>query len=270
SEDALGVYMQVAEAKSQCRDDARATAGAMLLARGKRAEALKQYEALSNEAEKSATKAEGAVRAGLIATDLAVADRGKTDKVMADKARTLLQKGRGSAEAGRWRGIAQAGLLRLQYQTGQFAQLVADYKRAAGELPDDAKPEALLLVGNAQRQLGHSQDAEDIYRQIIEKFPNREEAKDARYQRLINIYNSDPNAVIAEVDEFLKTNPTAERADQAKLLKAEALYKQQKFTEAAPVYEELRSSQLSPKLRSEAAYKLGWSYIQLKDLPHVI
>src|SRR5207237_4558477 len=184
---------------------------------------------------------------------------------MTDKARTRLQKGRASPEGGRWRGIAQAGLLRLEYQTGQFAQLITDYKKAAGELPDDAKPEALLLVGNAQRQLGHSQDAEDIYRQIIEKFPNREEAKDARYQRLINVYNSDPNAVIAEVDEFLKTNPTSERADQAKLLRAEALYKQQRFGEAAPFYEELRASQLAPKLRAEAAYKQGWCAVQMKD-----
>jgi len=95
----------------------------------------------------------------------------------------------------------------------------------------------MLLVGNAQRQLGHTQEAEGIYREIIEKFPSREEAKDARYQRLINIYNSDPNAVIAEVDEFLRTNPSGERADQAKLLKAEALYKQQRFADAAAAWE---------------------------------
>src|SRR5207302_7560682 len=158
TDDALGLYLQVAEAKSQYRDDARATAGAMLLARGKRPDALKQYEALSNEADKPAAKAEAAVRAGLIAIDPAAADRGKADKAMTDKARTLLQKGRVSAAGGRWRGIAQAGLLRLQYQTGQFAQLITDYKKTAGELPDDAKPEALLLVGNAQRQLGTSQE----------------------------------------------------------------------------------------------------------------
>src|SRR5947207_15207615 len=100
----------------------------------------------------------------------------------------------------------------------------------------------MLPGGNAQRQLGHTQEAEGIYREIIEKFPNREEAKDARYQRLINVYNSDPNAVIAEVDEFLKTNPTNERAEHAKLLKAEALYKQQKFSEAPPVYGQLRAA----------------------------
>ncbi len=227
-------------------------------------DALMLYlEVAATEAEKATTRTEAAVRAGLIALDLAVADRAKIDRAMAEKARALLQKGR--ADSGKWKGIAQSGLLRLEYQTGQFAQVVSDYKKSAAQLPDEAKPEAMLLVANAQRQLGHTQEAEGAYREIIEKFPNREEAKDARYQRLINIYNSDPNAVIAEVDEFLKTNPASERADQAKLLKAEALYKQQKFGEAAPFYEELRASQLSPKLRSEAGYKLGWCAVQMKD-----
>ncbi len=269
-DDALMLYLQVAEAKSQYREDARTTAGAMLLARGRRTDALKQYEALASEAEKPAAKAEAAVRAGLIALDLAVADRAKIDSAMAEKARVLLQKGRAASDSGRWKGVAQAGLLRLEYQTGQFAQVISDYKKSAGQLPEEAKAETMLLVGNAQRQLGRTQEAEGIYREIIEKFPNREEAKDARYQRLINIYNSDPNAVIAEVDEFLKTNPASERADQAKLLKAEALYKQQKFAEAAPFYEELRASQLALNLRSEAAYKLGWCAVQMKDSARAI
>lgn len=270
ADEALNLYLQVAEARSPYREDARTTAASMLVARGRKADALKQYEALASEAEKPATRAEAAVRAGLLAVDLATADRAKPDPAMAEKARTLLQKVRSAPEAGKWKGIAQAGLLRLEYQSGQFAQLISDYKKSLNDLPDDAKPEAMLLAGNAQRQLGHPAEAEEIYRQIIDKFPSREEAKDARYQRLINVYNSDPNRVISEVDAFLQTTPTGERADQAKLLKAEALYKQQKFAEAAPVYEELRASQLSPRLRGEAAYKLGWCYVQTKDSPRVI
>ncbi|MDP9254021.1 MAG: tetratricopeptide repeat protein, partial [Verrucomicrobiota bacterium] len=39
---------------------------------------------------------------------------------------------------------------------------------------------------------------------------------------------------------------------------------------AAPIYAELRASHLSPKLRAEAAYKLGWCYVQLKDVPQII
>ncbi|PYJ14380.1 MAG: hypothetical protein DME94_09470, partial [Verrucomicrobia bacterium] len=95
-------------------------------------------------------------------------------------------------------------------------------------------------------------------------------AKDAAYQRLINVYNTDPSALNAAVDEFLATNPTGERADQAKLLKAEALYKQQNYTEAASIYGELRGSQLSPKLRAEAAYKLGLCHVQTKNVTGVI
>jgi len=134
------------------------------------------------------------------------------------------------------------------------------------QIPDEARAEAMLFAANSQRQLGHAADAESLYHEIIEKYPDREEARDARYQRLINIYNSDPSTLPPEVDEFLASNPTTERADQAKLLKAEALYRQQNYPRAAPMYAELRASQLSAKLRAECAYKLGWCYIQMKDL----
>src|SRR5438046_10318450 len=100
----------------------------------------------------------------------------------------------------------------------------------------------MLLAANSERQLDHADKAEELYRQIIAKYPDREEAKDAAYQRLINIYNSDPSTLLAEVEEFLKTNPTGQRADQVKRLKAEALYKQQNYTQAVPIYAEPRAS----------------------------
>ena len=195
-----------------------------------RSDALKQYEALANESQKPALKAESAVRGGMIALELVQADKGKIDKAMADRATALLQKGRTLPEAGKFRAIAQVGLRRLQYQTGQYAQLLGRLQKELEKLPEAAQAEVLLLAANSERQLGHSKEAEALYRQIITKYPDREEAKDAAYQRLINVYNSDPSALSAAVDEFLATNPTNERADQAKLLKAEALYKQQNYT----------------------------------------
>src|SRR5207249_1585358 len=159
------------------------------------------------------------------------AEKGKMDKAMVDTATNLLQKGRSLPEAGRFRAIAQVGLRRLQYQSGQYAQVLADYKKEQDKLPEAAQAEVMLLAANSERQLGHADKAEELYRQIIGKYPDRAEAKEAAYQRLINIYSSDPGALLAEAEEFLKTNPTGERADQVKLLKAEALYKQQNYTE---------------------------------------
>ena len=271
-DEALDIYQQVADAKppNPYREDARETAARIALARGRKADALRQYEALSNETQKAPLKIETTVRAGLIALDLLQNDKGKIDKGMADKAMALLQKGRALAESGRWRSLAQLGILRVQFQTGQFAQLLNDYKKALQQLPEEMRPEVMLLAANSQRQLGHAKEAEAIYKEIIQKYPNREEAKDAAFDRLLNIYSSDPSTLPPEVDEYLATNPPADRADQAKLFKAEALYKQQNYPRAAPIFAELRATRLSPKLRSEAAYQLGSCYLQMKDVPGII
>src|SRR5213595_1143169 len=271
-EEAADIYAQVAEGgnPNPYREDARMTAASIFAGRGRKIDALKQYEALANESQKPALKAESAVRGGVIALELVQVDKGKTDKAMADRATALLQKGRALPEAGKFRAIAQVGLRRLQYQTGQYGQLLADYKKDLDKLPEAAQAEVLLLAANSQRQLNHPKEAAALYRQLVDRYPDREEAKDAAYQQLINVYNSDPSALSSAVDTFLATNPTNERADQAKLLKAEALYKQQNYTEAASMYGELRGSQLSTKLRAEAAYKLGLCHLQMKNVPGVI
>lgn len=271
-DEAQTLYQLVAETKSPnpYRDDARLAAGSIALAKGRKADAFRNYEALANETQKPALKAEATVRAGMVAVDLQQTEKGKFDKVMADKALSLLQKGRSMPEAGRWRGVAEVGLLRLQYQAGQYEKVLTEYKRGQDQIPEEVRAEMMLIVGNSQRQLGHTKEADDVYRQIIAKYPDREEAKDAQYQRLINFYNTNAPTLLAEVEEYLKSNPTPERADQAKLLKAEHFYKEQKFAEAAPIYAELRASHLSPRLRAEAAYKLAWCFVQLKDGPQVI
>src|SRR6266852_2395598 len=105
-DEACDIYQQVAEAKNPnpYREDARETAARIALARGRKADALKQYEALSNETQKPALKAETTVRAGLIALDLLQSDRGKIDNGMSDKAMALFQKGRPLASTGSaWR-----------------------------------------------------------------------------------------------------------------------------------------------------------------------
>ena len=271
-DEAADIYAQVADVgnPNPYREDARVTAASIFSTRGKKLDALKQYEALANEVQKPALKAEAAVHGGMIALELVQADKGKIDNAMAQRAAALFQKARALPDAGKFRALAQVGFRRLQYQTGQYTQLLADYKKEFDNLPEAAQAEVLLLAANSERQLEHSKQAEALYRQIINKYPDREEAKDAAYQQLINVYNSDPTAISAAVDQFLATNPTNERADQAKLLKAEALYKQQNYTEAASLYGELRASELSPRLRAEAAYKLGLCHIQTKNTPGVI
>src|SRR5438552_4659770 len=154
-DEAADIYQEVAEAgnPNPYREDARLTAASIFIGRGRKVDALKQYEALSNEAQKPALKAESAVRGGMIALDLVQADKGKIDKAMVDRAAGLLQKGRSLPEAGKFRAIAQVGLRRLQYQSGQYAQLLTDYKKEQEKLPEAAQAEVMLLAANSERQL---------------------------------------------------------------------------------------------------------------------
>src|SRR2546428_11985295 len=107
----------------------------------------------------------------MIALELFQADKGKIDKALADRAAALLQKGRTLPEAGKFRAIAQVGLRKLQYQTGQYAELLGDYKKDLEKLPEAAQAEALLLARNSDRHLGPPKEAEALYRQSIGKKP---------------------------------------------------------------------------------------------------
>src|SRR5436305_815465 len=129
--EAADIYVEVAEAgnPNPYREDARVTAASIFTGRGRKIDALKQYEALANEAQKPALKAESAVRGGMIGLDLVQADKGNIDKAMADRAEALLRKGRALPQAGKFRAIAQAGLRRLQYETGQYAPWTAEDKK---------------------------------------------------------------------------------------------------------------------------------------------
>src|SRR5436190_5736813 len=63
-DEAANIYAEVAEGgnPNPYREDARVTAASIFASRGKKLEALKQYEALANEAQKPALKAECAAR----------------------------------------------------------------------------------------------------------------------------------------------------------------------------------------------------------------
>ncbi|MEO6970144.1 MAG: tetratricopeptide repeat protein, partial [Chthoniobacterales bacterium] len=208
-DEARDVYQQVIAVSNPnpYRDDSRLAVGAIFLANGRKGEALKQFEALIGETSKPSLKAEATVRAGLLALDLAQSDKDKPDQAMIAKATALLQKGRTLPDAGRWSGVAAVGLLRLEYQSGQYEQAVAEFQKSKDQVPEELRAEMMLLAGNSQRQLGHAKEAQDLYRQIIQKYPASDEAKDARYQRLIGLYNANDPALKDEIDQFLKENP---------------------------------------------------------------
>lgn len=255
--DARVVYEDIAATKGDniYRSASRLALAQILAGLGRKEEAMRQYDALANETDKPEVKAEVLVKSGLLKIENGQADKGAAD----------LNKALKLPEIGAFKPVAQIGLLRALYETNKYKQLLDAYADALKDLPAESKPEVLILAANSQRQLGHQKEAGDLYDQVLKEYPDTVYAKQARYERLVNLYNSDSPELTKAVDEYLAANPEPEKRDQITLMKAEGLFKQQKYAEAAPVYASLGDSKLPSSFKTEALFRLGWCYAQTRD-----
>ena len=217
-------------------------------------EALAQYEALSKESTKPALRAEATIKAGLLARQL---DQN-------DKAADYLERGSQLPAAGAALvTTAQVELLHLYYETNQPKRLITAYNRYARQLPEDRRPEAMLMAGNALRQQGRHQEAREIYDLILREAPNSPQVPDARYQRVLSLYAAkDPNFV-READDFLLLSSDPTKGDQVKLMKADTLFDKGDYAAAGVAYSILDGTNTLPaKYRVEIAYRLPYAYVQ--------
>src|ERR1700733_3156020 len=155
--------------------------------------------------------------------------------------------------------------MKLQYEGDKFSQVLDSYAKSTNNLGDETRPSVMLLVANSYRQLGKQQKALELYNQLIHVYSNTPEAYDARYQRLVSLDATKDPLLVAEVDSYLATGPNRDRADKAKLLKAQTLFQQRRFEPAARLYLELTNSSLADPYKADCFYAAGFSFLQLND-----
>jgi TolA-binding protein len=224
---------------------------------GRTADALKQAQALAKDTENADLKIEAMVRAGLWLIDLE----------QPAKAEKQLREAIDVAGNSRWLEVARLGLLRLQFDAGKYDEVYSAYTTAQGDFSAESKPDLVLLAANAARQLGKNPEARALYEQLIRDYPSTAVAKDATFARLKLLYYSDDPQLVTEIDSFLQSNPDAPERDEVTLMKAEAFYKKGDYQNALPLYSALELSRtLSGTYKAETLFKLGYCYIQARDL----
>jgi TolA-binding protein len=255
--DAAAAYGDVAKfaGKNPYRDAARLSLAYFALENSQKQQAFDLFNQLGSDAAKPAVKAEALTRAGILAADLKQKD--KADQLF--KAAIAL-----NAE-GKWKQIAELEQMKLQYEGDKFSQVLDSYAQSSNTLGDETRPSVMLLVANSYRQLGKQQKALDLYNQLIRVYPKTTEAYDARYQRLVSLDAMKDPALVTEVDSYLATAPNRDRADKAKLLKAQTLFQQKRFEPAARLYLELTNSSLPDPYKADCYYAAGFSFLQLND-----
>jgi TolA-binding protein len=229
-------------------------------AAGRKKEALESFAAIADSSAPSPVRAEAALKAAALAAELG-------DK---ERALKLFNVVLALPESGDWKPTAFLGAVRLNFELGAYKKVAEMSEKVPAGTPDEARAEILLLAGDSQRQLGNARAARAIYDRLLGQFPSSPSSPEARFHRLLSLYQLDDPKLVQEADDFLQraTDPL-ERA-QASLLKAEALFKQKKYAEAAPLYAKVGESGLAAELKTKALYKLGWCQAQTADYPGAI
>lgn len=239
------------------RDASRLSLALLFKEAGRTADALKQALALVKETDNAELKLEAMVRAGLWMIDLE----------QAPKAEKQLREAIDMAGNSKWREVARLGLLRLQFDAGKYEDVYKTFTNSLNEFSAESRPDLILLAANAARQLGKATEARTLYEQVIRDYPSTAVAKDAIFARLKLLYYNDDPDLVAEIDNYLLTNPEASERDQVMLMKAEAFYKKGDYQNALPLYSALELSRtLSGTFKAETLFKLGYCYIQRRDL----
>jgi TolA-binding protein len=260
--DARTAYEEVARTRENnpYRDAARLSVAYFALESNQKAQAFDLFENLASDAAKPVVKAEAMTRAGIIAEDLKNRDR----------AEQLFKSTIALNAEGKWKQIAQLELMKLEYDSDKFSQILDSYAKNLNALGDETKPGVLLIVANSYRQMGKHQKALEVYNQLIRQFSATPEATDARYQRLLSLDQLRDPSLAKEVDTYLATGPSRDREDKAKLLKAQALVQQNDFALAAKLYLELVNSSLPDSYKADCYYAAGYAFSQIQDRERAI
>jgi TolA-binding protein len=243
------------------QDASRLSLALLLKDSGRTQDAIRHMEVLAAATQNPEMRAEAVVRSGLWFQEVRQPERSEA----------RLREAIELPGIGKWKDVAQLGLVRMHYDAGSYDKVLADSATLMPQVSADAKPDLLLLAANANRQLKKFAEAADLYDQLLQDFADTPQAKDAQYDRLVSLYYSDESELVGDIDKFLTGNPDAAKRDQALLMKAEVLFRRQDYAGAAPIYEKLdRARTLTPALKAEALFKLGFCYMQIRDADNAI
>lgn len=214
--------------------------------------AFRQFRKLAEAAEQPQVRTGAAVKAGLMAIDA-------KDFTAA---RPLLESAVAARDLPAWSAAAQTGLLRLDYEEEKFDAVTQRAESLLATLPDESRPEVLLLAANAHRQSGRQAEALVLYDRLAADFPGSSAAKEAGFHRLVSLVAQRDERAPGQIDAFLQTSPDRDQKARASLLKAELLFERQDYAGAEALYAAAVDAPGTEKYRADALYKLAWCRLQ--------
>ncbi len=210
---------------------------------GRQDAAMKKFEQLARESAAAETRAESMVNAGMIH-----ADAGRTDEAVAQFEAAAKVAGAPMASA-----RARYGLV-FAYYKQQSWQKVIDAWRGIGDytaLDPANRARLFLIVGACYASLDQHARAAAVFGNLEEAMPDREEALEAGYKRLVSLFKANDPGVPEDANNYVERwrerFPKSNYLDKAWLVRAAYYYNRSIWEQAAKAYQRVREDKLEPE-----------------------
>ena len=156
---------------------------------------------------------------------------------------------------------AQYAIGWMKFQRKDYAEAIKDFQSTIAKYPaSELVPRAYYSTGDAYYNLRQYPAAENSYRQVIQKFPKSSLAADAlKGIQYCLVAQGKSAEAVNTIEAYVKANPSSPNKVQLELNKAELLFGQKQFKDAAEAYRLFASQYPQSNLKAQAIYWQGRS-----------
>tara|TARA_R110002096_G_scaffold403766_4_gene601377 strand:+ start:12097 stop:14442 length:2346 start_codon:yes stop_codon:yes gene_type:complete len=260
--EAIKTYQAVLASKvpNDYRERAELELAKLQLAAGKKAEATQHFANLASSAKDPSIRDEATFKAGILGLD--------SDNPQKAEA-FLLNTLKSPSSNPDFKAQAQLALI-LQANDRKDYEKVSVYYGAGplGNEKTQSTAQMMLIAADAYRKLGKLAKAIEIYGKIEsdQSFRKLPEGREAGFRKLHCFLEAGDPDIARWVDKYVENQSTIDPEtpfiDLALLIKAERLYENKDYKNAAITYRNVRPGNIDPKYVPVRHYKMGWALIE--------
>lgn len=240
------------------RENAKLRLGYLYFGKKDLAKALDKFTSLVQPGVAANIRADAALNAGLISLQL------KKNEDAESYLKTVLL-----SKEEKFKPRAQAALMNAMYTRKDYQGVFDVIKR--GDYKGKPATEAIkyTLAGRSAYQLKNYNEAIKFFAQAERQIPLSREAFEAAYFRLLCFFNIKGVNIPKQVDAFLEVYqlrfPKQPKIHKALLMKAETLFDDGKFRDAAAAYNQINPELVGKDNQSDLLFKRGWCLSESGD-----
>ena len=157
----------------------------------------------------------------------------------------------------------------MKFQRKDYLAAIRDFQATIANYPNsELMPRSYYSIGDAYYNLRQYPAAEKSYREVLRKFPKSSYASDALTGiQYCLVAQGKREEAVNEIDSYVKENPSSANAEQLEMKKAELLFSEKQYADAAREYRSFATKYPQSSSRPQAVF---WSARSLQEAGNLL